>query len=82
MPAMRKGKRDHAREALTVEGKQRVWEAAYAAAMVQDFSRHYDTAFAENSFDRAAEGMNAEMACEIADQAVENLRQWVEEGRG
>ena len=62
--------------------RQRIWDAAYAAAFVQQFNRSYSALVAcgeRNFFDVALAG-NAEAAITIADAAVRQLDEWVSEG--
>jgi hypothetical protein len=52
--------------------ERRIWEAAFAYAMVDDFRRFQVGA----SFDRALECMSAERAETIADRVVDRMRDW------
>lgn len=60
---------------------QRVWEAAYAAAFVEQFDRSFSERVSRrerNPFDDALEGI-AETAITIADEAVRQLDEWAEQ---
>jgi hypothetical protein len=59
-----------------VAAEQRIWEAAYAAAFVEDFrTTHNHT----GSFDRAVAHTSAETAMTLADLAVVRYRSWRDE---
>ena len=62
--------------------RQRIWDAAYAAAFVEQFDRSFSERVSRrerNPFDDALEN-NAETAITIADEAVRQLDEWVSEG--
>lgn len=56
--------------------RQRIWEAAYAAAFVEAFS---EAKHNELPFDVALLGKAEEAIC-VADAAVAQLEEWIREG--
>ena len=57
---------------MTYDEEQAVWRAVYAAAWVEDFQRIMTKGRA--SYDRSKELDHAEVAVDLADLAVEQLR--------